>query len=305
MEVQAHMKKVQSLSAMASKLGAAALLIAGCRESTQRQTDIPRLAPGVIVQDVSFFSVALNREMTYRVFLPKKLAPGKKLPVVYLLHGMGDDFKSWSNNTDVARYATEALHGGLILVMPEGASSFYMNAAGKPRDRYEDYLAEDLIRDVEARFPAEKGRTHRAVVGISMGGFAAVKLALSRPELFVFAGGLSPAIDVTRRGFTFRRGGQWWRFREIFGATGSKTRNSSDPFLLARSASPADTPYLFLAVGEQEPLLEPNLRFASLLSERHFSFSMHRMPGGHDWNEWNAQLPGCFDCLFKHLGLAG
>ena len=279
--------------------------LADCLESQQRRPDRPRLAPGVIVQDVRFFSLALDRQIAYRVILPVKLAAGQELRVVYLLHGMGDDFMSWSNNTDVARYAIEAPRGGLILVMPEGASSFYMNAAGKPKDRYEDYLAEDLIRDVEARFPAAKGRANRAIIGISMGGFAAMKLALARPELFVFAGGLSSAIDVTRRRFSIRHARLWWRLRAIFGPWGSMARLSADPYSLAQSAEPAATSYLYLTAGEQEPLMAPNVEFAEALCERQFLYEFHRSAGGHNWEEWNQQIPGCFAKLLQHLNPAG
>ena len=299
------MKKAQSLRVRLTDLGAKALLPAFRREAQQPESDHPRLAPGVTLQDVTFHSVALNRPMNYRVLLPEVLAPGQKLPVAYLLHGLGDDYRSWSNWTDIARYAVLSPLGGLILVMPEGASSWYMNAAGKPEDKYEDYLTQDLIDDVEARFPAEKGRANRAILGISMGGFAAVKLALSRPELFVFVGAFSPAIDAPRRRFPLRRAEQWWRFRTIFGPWESKTRDSSDPFLLAQSANPAATPHLFLSAGDQEDLIEPNLRFTAGLRERHFSYEFHRTPGGHNWGEWNAQIPNWFHSLCKYLNQTG
>ena len=279
-----------------------ASLLAGCHTDQLLELDHPRLAPGVAVQDVTFFSAALKRQMPYRVFLPAKLGPGQKLPVVYLLHGNGGSYRNWSNYSDVARYAApERSPVGLILVMPEGDSSYYMNAAGKPEDKYDDYLTHDLIVDVEARFPAAQGRENRAVIGVSMGGFAAVKLALSRPELFFFAGAISPAIDAPSRRFSLRRWGQGMRFRSIFGPEGSESRRKSDPFVLIRSADPARTPYLYLTAGEQEALLEPNRRFASRLQQRHFAYEFHTKPGGHDWNEWDSQLPGCFESLLKHL----
>lgn len=304
MESAIQMKAMQILRTMLSKFSRAAASNADCGKRIGPQPDIFRLADGLTTQEVRFFSTALCREMNYRVILPARLAPSQELPVVYLLHGMGDDYTSWSNRTDVARYATKGPRGGLIMVMPEGACSFYMNSAWKLKDRFEDYLTNDLISDVEARFPAAKGRANRAIVGISMGGFAAVKLALARPELFVFAGGLSPAVDVARRRFTIRHAGRWWRFRKIFGGWGSETRNSSDPFLLMESADPAATPYIYLAAGKRERLLEPNLRFAALLHELHFAYEIHEMPGGHDWGEWNRQLPECFASLFHHLGVA-
>jgi S-formylglutathione hydrolase FrmB len=223
---------------------------------------------------------------------------------VYLLHGQGDAYTAWSNNTEVAGYAAPAGSAGLILVMPGCGSSYYMNSASIPQDRYEDFMVHDLIADVETRFPAAANRENRAIIGISMGGFAAMKLALSHPDLYAFAGSISGAIDVARRRFSFRHFPQWWRFRTIFGPMGSRSRLSSDPFLLIQAADPHRTPYLYLTAGEQEPLLEPNRRFAARLNELHFPFEFHTRPGFHDWNEWNAQIPACFDALQHHLAPA-
>jgi putative tributyrin esterase len=250
------------------------------------------------MQDVRFSSAALEREMTYRVLLPSQIETGKKLPVVYLLHGCGSGYRDWSNYSDVSAYAAR----GLILVMADGGCSYYMNAVGKPDDRYEDYLVHDLIADVEGRFPAVKDRNGRAVIGVSMGGFAAVKMALSRPELFVFAGAISPAIDVAERKFSWKHASQWWRFRSIFGPMDSKERQERNPFALVKSADPRATPYLYLSAGEQEPLLDPIKRFAARLKERGFAYEFHALPGGHDWGQWDKQIPGCFARLKERLG---
>jgi len=297
------MKKRQILLATLAVLGTVAIVVAVSRSSRQPQADHPRLAPGVAMQDVTFFSAALNRQMPYRVFLPEKLIPGQKLPVVYLLHGGGGSYRDWSNGTNVAGYAApRAGSGGMILVMPDGGdTSCYMNSAEKPEDRFEDYLVHDLIADVEARFPAATGRENRAFAGVSMGGFAAVKLALSRPELFVFAGAISPAVNVTERPFRLSRVAQWWKLRSVFGPWNSQARRDDDPFLLVQSANPAATPYIYLTAGEQEILLEPNRRFAALLEERGFSHEFHTKPGGHDRDQWQSQLPGCFESLLVHL----
>jgi S-formylglutathione hydrolase FrmB len=64
---------------------------------------------------------------------------------MYLLHGGGGGYRDWSNYSDVAQFAEH----GFILVMPEGNSSYYVNAAERPQDRYEDYITKDLIADVE------------------------------------------------------------------------------------------------------------------------------------------------------------
>jgi len=226
------------------------------------------------------------------------LPQGSQLPVVYLLHGGGGNFRDWSNNSDVARFAER----GLILVMPEGDESYYTNSAEHPQERYEDYIVNDLIADVEKRFPAAANRANRAIVGISMGGFGAVKIALHHPELFTFVGGLSSAIDVPSRPFSFTRIGQWSHQRAIFGPWDSATRHENDPFALARKADVDAAPYFYLTCGEPEGLLPTNHRFANLLEQRHFRHEFHVVSGGHDWNQWNAGLDNLFGSLLEHMG---
>jgi S-formylglutathione hydrolase FrmB len=281
---------------------AASLYLAGCRTAPPPPVgDYPRVASGVRMEEVEFHSSALNRQMPYRVFLPAKLPAGRKFPAVYLLHGNGGSYLNWSNYSDVSKYAGLDASGGAILVMPQGDSSYWVNAALKPEDRYEDYLTRDLIADVEARFPVEPSRKGRAIVGVSMGGYAAIKLALTRPDLFIFAGAISPALDVPSRRFSFRRASQYWRFKTIFGPWGSPTRKSSDPFLLVQSSVPSTTPYLFITAGQQEALADPITRFTKRLQNRGFAYQFQTKPGGHDWTEWDEQIPSCFENLLQHL----
>ncbi|HEY6373121.1 MAG TPA: hypothetical protein VIX37_21275 [Candidatus Sulfotelmatobacter sp.] len=75
------------------------------------------------------------------------------------MHGGGGGFRDWTNDSDVAQFA----ESGLVLVMPEGAASYYANAVDPPQDRYEDYLVKDLISDVESKFPVATGRSRRAI----------------------------------------------------------------------------------------------------------------------------------------------
>jgi len=121
------------------------VLSAGCGNHEAGQPDHPRLTPHLTLEDVTFRSSALNRDMQYRVVLPLKVAPRRKLQVVYLLHGGGGGFRDWTNDSDVARFA----ESGFVLVMPEGGASYYTNAADPTQDRYEDYIVQDLISEVE------------------------------------------------------------------------------------------------------------------------------------------------------------
>ena len=274
--------------------------VTSCRKNPPARLDQLFVAANVSMQDITFHSPALNRDMPYRVFLPAHIEQGKKLPVVYLLHGGNGGFRDWSNNSQVSGYAAQ----GLILVMPEGAFSYYMNAAGKAEDRYEDYTFTDLISDVESRFPAANTRDKRAIIGISMGGFAAIKIAFTRPELFGFVAAFSPSIDILHRRYNMKRTGEWWRIRTIFGPWESDARSSRDPLVLVKKADPARTPYLYLTVGENEPLRDPNERFARQLRDSHFNFEFHIKPGDHDWGEWDSQIPGGFESLTKHLNIS-
>lgn len=277
--------------------GLLALLVACHQKTSEARADSPRLTPNVTMRDVTFHSASLSRDMQYRVIFPATMAANEKLPAVYLLHGGGADFREWSNYSDVAHFAER----GLILIMPEGDSSYYTNAADRPQDRYENYIVNDVILDVESKFPVATGRQNRAIVGVSMGGFGAIKLALRHPDLFAFAGGISPAIDVPSRPFSVKRIGQWRRFRAIFGTWEGQIQRDNDPFFLVRSADPAKTPYLFLTCGDQEGLLSPNREFAALLGKRQFQYEFHTAPGDHNWNQWNTWLPNVFQSLQEHL----
>src|SRR5581483_7644209 len=92
---------------------------AGCERRGPPLADHPRAFAGVRMTDATFRSAALGRDVTYRVYLPERVASGTRLPVVYLLHGNGGGFRNWSNWSDVGSYAAR----GYILVMPEGDSS--------------------------------------------------------------------------------------------------------------------------------------------------------------------------------------
>src|SRR5580698_5747911 len=112
------MKAVPSLSCLAI---AALAVLPGCHRGQLTLVDHPRSFPGVVNKDVTFYSSALDRNMTYRVYLPRDVSAGARLPVVYLLHGCGTSFRDWSNYSDVGAYAAK----GLILVMVDGACSYY------------------------------------------------------------------------------------------------------------------------------------------------------------------------------------
>jgi S-formylglutathione hydrolase FrmB len=283
------------LGSLAGGVLAAGGVVLARRKPAAAPVDRPRLVPGVVLRDLSFFSPALQRQMQYRVLMPA--AATGKLPVVYLLHGGGGSFQDWTNYSDVAAFARD-----LLLIAPRGDYSYYTNAAARPQDRYEDYLLDDLPADVAGRLPARDDRAGRALVGVSMGGYGAVKAALRRPGHCGFVGALSAAIEVARRPFSLRRYNQSRAFEELFGPAGSATRRDNDPFALAEAVDPRALPYLHLTCGREEGLYPSNRDFADLLARRGIAHQFLGAPGGHNWSQWELQLPAVFASLRQHLG---
>ncbi|MFP4052449.1 MAG: alpha/beta hydrolase, partial [Phycisphaerae bacterium] len=109
-----------------------------------------------------FFSTALGRMVRFNVLIPNGRGP---YPVLYLLHGRGDDCDGWLRHTNIELLF--AAHR-LIVVMPEAATSYYLNTPGPAGERYEDFLLEDLLPYVERTFPAVADRNGRALAGLSM-----------------------------------------------------------------------------------------------------------------------------------------
>jgi S-formylglutathione hydrolase FrmB len=251
------------------------------------------------MEDVRFRSNALGHNVTYRVVLPATYPPNAKLPVVWLLHGAGDNHRSWTDKSGIAEVATH----GVMLVMPDGENSYYVNSASRSNRRYQDYIIDEVIPDARRRFPvAATDREDNAIIGISRGGFGALVLALKHPQMFSFAGSLSGALDVPERRFRWRDPFTSLGIRRTFGPMNSPTRKQNDPFLLIANVQDEPQPtYFYLTCGEREVLLPPNRRFADILQQRRLYYTFETTSGGHNWNTWNRQLPGMETSLLEHF----
>ena len=276
------------------------LLLATTGCAHDRMHDYPQLAPGTRVEDVTFYSAALARTKTYRIILPASLAPDAKLPVMLLLHGAGDDFRSWSNKSQIAAVAAR----GVILVMPDAGNSFYIDSAHDVHAQYETYIAIDLLQSVYAHVPqAARDRASTGVIGISRGGFGAFLLALKHPQQFSFVGGLSSAFDLPERLFRLRELANSAAIRRAFGPRANRAHN--DPFALLAATSRQTLPTtIVLTCGDRDTLLATNRRMDAALTARHIPHSFAVAPGDHDWSLWNAQLPSFEAAVLQHFHIA-
>ena len=148
---------------------------------------------------VEFYSPAVERTMKYNILLPAGYdGSDERYPVLYLLHGLTQNYTAWSRPGAPA-YA--GLFSDLIVVMPDGGNSWYVNyaeSAGGQRNDWEDHIIEDVIGHVDENFRTISRREGRAITGLSMGGYGSLTLGLHHPEMFISIGSTSGAISYGR-----------------------------------------------------------------------------------------------------------
>jgi putative tributyrin esterase len=240
-----------------------------------------------VVRDETLQSKALGRAIKYRILLPGNYAASaKRYPVLYLLHGLDGHYEDWTTRTHLEERARRL---PLLIVMPEGADAWYTNAADGS-GRFEDYITEDLIRDVESKYRAIRAGYGRAIAGLSMGGYGAIKIALKHPGTYAAAGSLSGAFEATEPEFARDFPAHTEEMGRIFGPAGGETRTANDIFLIARAANSNGGPALYVDCGESDRFLASNRRLVDIIHSRGFAYEYHETPGTHAWDYWDRRL---------------
>jgi S-formylglutathione hydrolase FrmB len=188
-----------SLSSCGSSSAADTSAMAGARSlppNAQFDTDPACPAPRCFDVEIPVPAGVTVTDAHVRVILPVDYGtPGKRFPVLYLLHDAGGSYKIWSQNTDVLSL-TRGLD--LIVVMPDGGSGtdagWYTNWADGSR-QWETFHIEVMIPYLE-RYLDVLGDGHRAIAGVSMGGFGTMSYSGRHPGLFAAAAGISGAVDL-------------------------------------------------------------------------------------------------------------
>lgn len=238
----------------------------------------------------SFSSTTLQREMSYCLVLPADYATSQRAyPVLYLLHGLFGSENDWLAKTRVADYARPL---PLIIVMPEADDSWYTNSYAEPRNRYEDYLFNDVIEEIDSHYRTLKNRDARFIAGLSMGGYGALKAGLRHPEMFAMVGAFSSALGITRLP------NRWITSQLAFGRNYDP---KNDDYALLGKSDPAQLPYFFIACGADDPLLPESREMVSMMNSLHVRYEFHESPGAHTWPFWEHSLDGFLRELMPRL----
>jgi putative tributyrin esterase len=247
------------------------------------------------IETLQFQSTLVGKTLPYNVILPRDYETSRttRYPVLYLLHGLFGHYTDWITKTNVADYASPYR---MIVVMPEGNNGWYTDSATVPADKYESYILKELIPDVQKRYRTIEARYGRAVAGLSMGGYGALKFGLKSPDTFVFAGSVSGALAAPAWTEDDLKGLKTIRDSvfSVFGPVGSDTRKTNDIYEITRGLSAgriAALPYLYLDCGTEDFLIGFNQQFGALLREKKIPHEYRELPGDHDWAYWDQQVP--------------
>jgi S-formylglutathione hydrolase FrmB len=257
------------------------------------------------VETIQFRSKLINTTLPYSVALPEDYdtATTTRYPVLYLLHGLTGHYNDWFSRTNVADYAAQYR---IIVVTPEGNDSWYIDSVTVPSEKYESYILNELIPDVQQRFRTIEAKYGRAIAGLSMGGYGAVKFGLKSPITFAFVGSMSGAFGITR---VNDQGIEWEALKKslkLFGSVGSDTRKQNDVFELIKQI-PANRipslPFIYFDCGTEDSGVFPdNRELAALLLEKKIPHEYRELPGDHSWGYWDRQVQEVLKIAVRNLG---
>ena len=201
-------------------------------------------------------------------------------PVVYLLHGLSDNHSAWSRRTKVDLYAEQT---GFAIVMPEVQRGFYQNMAyGLP---YFTYISEELPKICHAMFRVTDDSAHTFIAGLSMGGYGAMRCALTYPERYKKAACFSAVTDAK---LFFGDNPCGMGQAECYSLVGERVEDDEDLFFL--SAQKKAFPPILQCCGFDDFLVEDNRRFHEHLTACGVDHRYEEWAGAHEWRFWDTAI---------------
>jgi S-formylglutathione hydrolase FrmB len=252
------------------------------------------------LMELDFYSQTLGFNSQAFVIIPQsnrskgaavKTAP---YPVLYLLHGAGDDHTTWLRRTSIERYV-EGL--GIAVVMPQAHLSSYVNMVHGPK--YADFFTLELPQIMGDFFPLSAKREDTYVAGLSMGGAGALSLGLGRPDVFSAIGCFSAGnLNIRSKASppfpgSKRKSGKAPRDLTVFGVEDRKELLGNpdyDCFAKAEAAiaSGKALPRIFHCIGKED-FLYSNAKDTAEWFKAHpgFDYTFREGEGAHTWEFWD------------------
>ncbi len=256
---------------------------------------------GKVFDNLSMPSKILDMERTYALYLPPDYETSERsYPVLYLLHGGGDDQTGWVQFGEVLHITDNAIRDGIatpmIIVMPDADTGRrgYSNSI-KNDWRYEDFFIEELIPHVEQKYRIKSEKRYRAVAGLSMGGNGTFIYALHHPHLFSSACPLSAGTgplteeDVVRR---LKRYG----VENAADVTEDEIKSfyERESVVHLVKTMPVDSLKAvrwYIDCGDDDFLYKGNSLVHIEMRDRNIAHEFRIRDGAHNWTYWRDSLP--------------
>ncbi len=238
--------------------------------------------------ELTFYSAVLGKRVNVNVIYPEG---GSETPfkVLYLLHGLGDNYSYWCNRTTVE---TLVENKGLVVVMPDGDVSWYSDMFNGRR--YFTYITQELPGKIKSFFKnISDKREDTFIGGASMGGYGAFKAAMSYPENYGKVFGFSSAVDMEDLLPWIDRTileNAWGPIEEAM-----KGEHSSYNLALKLKESGKESPEMYLWCGFDDFLYSSSVKFSSYLKELGLPVEYSESEGNHDWPCWDKELKTVVD----------
>lgn len=254
---------------------------------------------GKVFDNMSMPSEILGSERKYAVYLPPCYETSQRsYPVLYLLHGAGDDQSGWVQFGEVLHITDKAISEGnatpMIIIMPDantGQRGYFNDISGEWR--YEDFFFDELIPYVENRYRIRSEKRYRAVAGLSMGGGGTFMYALRRPDMFSSAAPLSAytgplSLEDAMERFSFAgntRGVSKEVLKDYYEDHNALSLINNWPEENKRSVR------WYIDCGDDDFLFEGNSLAHIAMRKNDVPHEFRVRDGGHTWTYWRESLP--------------
>ena len=252
---------------------------------------------GKVFDNLSLKSKLLNMDRKYAIYLPPDYETSQRsYPVLYLLHGGGDDQTGWVQFGEVQNITDKAIREGaatsMIIVMPDANTGRrgYSNDASNTW-RYEDFFFQELMPFIEKTYRVKTEKRYRAVGGLSMGGDGTFTYALHHLELFAAACPLSAGTGPINLDSTKARLKRENNNIDDSAVTAYYKRQSVLELVNSMPDSSKKAVRWYIDCGDDDFLYEGNCLVHIAMRKKDIPHEFRTRDGGHNWTYWRAALP--------------